>query len=39
MPVGAWMSPLSPRAYAAQTSSWNAKGAKPCAANHARAGV
>ncbi len=39
MPVGAWTSPLSPAAYAAQTSSWKGKGEKPCAANHARAGA
>ncbi len=29
--------PTLPRAYAAQTSSWNANGAQPCVANHARA--
>ena len=34
MPVGAWISPDSPRACAAHTSSWNANADQPCAANH-----
>ncbi len=38
MPVGACSRPLSPRANADQTSSWNGNGDQPCVANHARAG-
>ena len=39
MPVGACTSPLSPAAYAAHTSSWNEKGAKPSEANQSRMGA